>query len=67
MYCYLANQNLCKFKTFPFHKHGVQNLSPGHVDVILPVGLEHHVQVAGQIPVLSPQRERGVRLLKQSG
>ena len=42
-------------------------MSPGHVYVVLPVGLEHHVQVAGQVPVLGPQGEGCIRFLADRG
>ena len=34
-----------------------------HVRVVVPVALEHHVEVAGEVPVLDAELEGGVRLL----
>ena len=37
-----------------------------HISIIMPVTLQHHVEVPGQVPVLHPQVEGGIRLLHWS-
>ena len=39
---------------------------PGHICVVMPVALQDHVEVPGQVPVLDPQVEGGVCLLHRA-
>ena len=39
---------------------------PSHVRVVMPVALQDHVEVPGQVPVLDPQVEGGVGLLHRA-